>query len=167
MVCVRMREQHRVDAGNPAVQQLAAHVRRRIDQQPLPIVALDQDRGAAAAVAWFRRIAGAPVAAAVSSANHRHAGRGAGAQQRDLHAAFRNSRRKFAVVTLAMAPGVRPWISARTEAVCTTQAGSLRLPRNGTGAKYGASVSTSRRSTGTSRAMSRSSWDLGKVRMPE
>ncbi len=60
-----------------------------------------------------------------------------------------------------------PLMAANTRAVCATFAGSLRLPRTGTGARYGASVSTSSRSSGRSRAMARNSSDFGKVRMPE
>jgi len=47
-----------------------------------------------------------------------------------------------------------------------TYAGSLRLPRNGTGARYGASVSINRRSSGIVRAASRRSTDFGNVAIP-
>ena len=43
-----------------------------------------------------------------------------------------------------------------------TKAGSLRLPRCGTGARYGASVSTSSRSSGVMRAASRTASRLGE-----
>src|SRR6185437_2755597 len=47
--------------------------------------------------------------------------------------------------------------SASASSVWMTYAGSLRLPRTGCGARYGASVSARIRSTGTSRALSRRS----------
>ena len=47
-------------------------------------------------------------------------------------------------------------ISASARAVWTTKAGRLRLPRIGTGARNGASVSTRSYSAGTVRAASRS-----------
>src|ERR1035438_4506778 len=48
---------------------------------------------------------------------------------------FSSSRSKFAVVTSAMRSGSTPRTSARRRAVSTIKAGSLRLPRLGTGAR--------------------------------
>ena len=55
----------------------------------------------------------------------------------------------------------------RPVVVSATHAGSLRLPRCGTGARKGASVSTSTRSSGTNAATSRRVLAFGKVTMPE
>ena len=58
-----------------------------------------------------------------------------------------------------------PRAAARRATVSATHAGSLRLPRCGTGARYGASDSTSRRSSGTRRS-SASSVHFLNVTMP-
>jgi hypothetical protein len=55
--------------------------------------------------------------------------------KRDARAAFVNSRKKFSVVAAAIASGATPFSSASMFAVCTTKAGSLRLPRKGCGAR--------------------------------
>src|SRR3970282_2244525 len=52
-------------------------------------------------------------------------------------------------------------------AVSDTNNGSLRLPRCGTGARYGQSVSTRIRSSGRDLAISARDSDLGKVTIPE
>ena len=57
-------------------------------------------------------------------------------------------------------PSGTPRSCAISAATCATYAGSLRLPRNGTGARYGESVSISSRSSGTRRA---TSFDLVRV----
>ena len=49
--------------------------------------------------------------------------------------AFVNSRKKLSVVSSATSSAVSPSVSASTAAVCATKAGSLRLPRFGTGAR--------------------------------
>src|ERR1035441_2402621 len=59
-----------------------------------------------------------------------------------------------------------PRNSANLRAVSFTKDGSFRLPRCGTGAKYGESVSINMRSSGTSSAASRICCALGKVRLP-
>src|SRR5204863_323312 len=56
---------------------------------------------------------------------------------------------------------------ASSSATLTTYAGSLSRPRNGTGARYGVSVSMSTRSCGSARATSRSDSALRNVTMPE
>ena len=56
--------------------------------------------------------------------------------------------------------------SARRRTVSTRNAGSLRRPRCGTGARYGQSVSTRRRSCGVIRAASRTASALGNVSTP-
>ena len=57
----------------------------------------------------------------------------------------------------ATRPTSTPCTSARRAPTNGTQAGRLRLPRWGTGARYGLSVSTSRRSSGVMAAASRTS----------
>ena len=61
--------------------------------------------------------------------------------------------------------GSLPRASATFARVSATYAGSLRLPRNGTGARYGASDSTRRRSSGMER-ISSSSVHFLKVTIP-
>src|SRR5262249_35480805 len=46
-----------------------------------------------------------------------------------------NKARAFLVVCSAMVSGGTPFTFARQSAVCLTKAGSLRLPRTGTGAR--------------------------------
>ena len=65
-----------------------------------------------------------------------------------------------------MSSNETPRVSASTFAVSTTKAGSLRLPRNGKGARYGASVSTRMRSAGNSAAITRKAAEFLNVRMP-
>ncbi len=77
------------------------------------------------------------------------------------------SRSTLALVAAAKASGSTPLTSASARAVWATKAGSLRLPRCGTGARKGASVSTSMRSSGTARATSRSASEFLKVATPE
>ncbi len=54
VVGMRMGKQHRIHPRHPARQQLVSHIRRGIDQQSLPAVALDHDTGAGPPVARFR-----------------------------------------------------------------------------------------------------------------
>src|SRR5690606_4550623 len=103
-------------------------------------------------------------AAAPAAADTGYATGGAAAEDRQPmpHAAvaaaacrgtFPNSRKQFSVVAAAPSCGVIPFARARASAVWTTWAGSLVLPRYGAGARNGASVSTSTRSSGTSAAI--------------
>ena len=63
-----------------------------------------------------------------------------------------NTRAAFAAGRARSAPRPAcPRTAAIRSATCRTNAGSFRLPRCGTGARYGASVSTSSRSSGVSR----------------
>src|ERR1700674_5573217 len=55
--------------------------------------------------------------------------------------AWRNSRKKFSVVAPATSSKAMPRSFAISSATCFTNAGWLGLPRCGTGARYGASVS--------------------------
>ena len=139
-----MGEQNGVHRRNGTGQQLAAQIRRRIHQQAPTLVALDHDAAAGADIPRFRWVAQPPIAQPVRAADHGYARRTAGAEKHDAHAvqaavasgaALRNRRRKFRVVSSASASGSMPRTSASTLAVFTTQAGSLRFPRNGTGAR--------------------------------
>ena len=76
-----------------------------------------------------------------------------------------NNRRALAEVVAAIRSGVVPRSSARRAAVAVRSAGSLRLPRCGAGARYGASVSISSRSSGT-RSSERRASQLRNVIMP-
>src|SRR3954452_5576217 len=80
--------------------------------------------------------------------------------------AYQNSRSKFAVVISAIRSGVIPRTSARRRTVSTTNAGSFRFPRCGTGARYGQSVSTRIRSSGGTSAAARSVSAFGNVNTP-
>ena len=60
----------------------------------------------------------------------------------------RNRRSKLRSVSSPIAPAVTPRTAASCSTTFATYAGSLRLPRNGIGARYGLSVSTSSRSAG-------------------
>jgi len=79
----------------------------------------------------------------------------------------KQSRFQLAVVASATSSKDSPFTSATLRAVSTTNAGSLRFPLHGTGARYGASVSTSKRSSGVRRTAARSSSAFGKVMIPE
>src|SRR5262249_35723534 len=126
----------------------------------------DQHRDAAPTIAPVGGIAPAPV-----RADRRDTGGGAAAEDGYPHRvsgiAFVNSRKKFSRVTAASCPGSMPLSVATAAAGAATKAGSLRLPRYGTGARYGASVSTSSRSSGSSRAIARRSSALRNVTMPD
>src|SRR5271170_2805768 len=172
MVRVRMRHEDAVETSHAGVDQLQAQVRRSVDQHQGPAVGarfFQQGRAAATAVAGICGIAGPP-----SLRDARHAARRAAAQQgeRDAHALpsrsiFANSRSVLARVAAAIAEPWTPLASASARAVSTTKAGSLRRPRWGTGARNGASVSTSTRSSGTSRAIARNSAEFLNVSTPE
>src|SRR5688572_242181 len=83
------------DVGHVRRQQLLAQVGAAIHQQPLAF-ALNQDRGTGAPVLRLIGIAIAPVIS-----DPRHAGRGAGPQNANPHAALLNSLKKLAVVASA------------------------------------------------------------------
>jgi len=72
----------------------------------------------------------------------------------------------FAVVFDAMSSSGNSKSCARTSAVSTTYAGSLRLPRCGTGARYGQSVSSSKRSMPVATTASRMAPAVPNVTMP-
>ena len=77
---------------------------------------------------------------------------GGGGREEVVHGAVSEiARRKFSLAAAAMDSSVSPRSSASLRAVSTTNAGSFRLPRLGTGARYGASVSTRMRSAGATR----------------
>src|SRR5207253_8588527 len=84
------------------------------------------------------------------------AGAGIEQQARRLHAgrACRKRRKKLSVVARATSSNAMPRSAAISSATCFTKAGWFGLPRWGTGARYGESVSTSMRSSGMRRATS-------------
>ena len=84
---------------------------------------------------------------------------------RDGHA-NPNAAAAFAWVWAATASTVASRASARTRTVCTTFAGSFRVPRIGCGARYGLSVSTRILSAGTAPAASRRATAFGYVTLP-
>src|SRR5262249_10406431 len=73
---------------------------------------------------------------------------------------------KFAAVRAARSAGGIPYTRASVSTTRATYAGSFRLPRYGTGARNGLSVSVSNRSSGTRRDVARSSSAFGKVMIP-
>src|SRR5262249_42508502 len=123
MIGMGMGQDDRVETVDLGGKQLLAQIGRGVDQHGLA-AALDQQRGAAPAVARVRRVAGAPI-----GTDRRHAGRRTAAEERRLHGAggtaLAKSRKKFAVVAAASASGVTPFSAATKAAVAATKAGSL------------------------------------------
>src|SRR5260370_25754068 len=129
--------QHGIDALDVGVEELGSDIRRGIDQQRLAPL-LDQDRAAAAAIARVVGIGGAPLALPVLATRPRHTARGAAAQDGYAHfrrSAFAKSRKKLSVVAASNSAMPTPFSSATLAAVWATKAGSLVLPRLGTGAR--------------------------------
>src|SRR5262249_36446605 len=174
MVGVLVGIKHRVEPFDVGVEQLLAQIRRRIDEHagsPGRVAALDQQRAASAAVLGIGGIGVAPAEPAPRHSSRRAAAEDGGGER---HAAFMaargalvNRRKKLSVVCCAMSSTLSPRVCASTRAVSVTYDGSLRLPRHGPGARYGASVSTKMRSGGSSAAIARRSSDRLNVRMPE
>src|SRR3981081_3240776 len=157
LVGMLVRPQHGVDALDLGVQKLVAQVGRGIDQEGLAAV-LHQDGAAAAAIARVGGVGRAPFAASAPAPYPSYATPPPAAQDRPPHrrrSALANSRKKLSVVAASSSATPTPLSSATLAAVWATKAGSLVLPRVGTGARYGASVSTSRRSSGMSRTTAR------------
>ena len=122
----------RADAG---VEQLLAQIGRGIDQHAAP--RFDQQRAAAAPVARVGRIAASPI-----RADRRHPRGGAAAEHGHFHAgqARRAGLGEQPEEIVAWSPrparsGSMPLSAATAAAVAATKAGSLRLPRYGTGAR--------------------------------
>src|SRR5215470_3714117 len=137
LVRMLMGPDHRVDPFDFGIEQLGAQVGRGIHQDG-PALALDQDGAAAALVARIGGIGSAPLTLAALPARPRHAARSAAAQDRHPHAlrsALANSRKKLSVVTASSSARLTPLSSATLAAVWATNAGSLVLPRFGTGAR--------------------------------
>src|SRR5437868_7308802 len=172
LVGMFMGQEYRVDVIDIGVDQLLSQIGRGVDHDPRRALlrrSLDQQRTAAAAV--FRIIG---IALAPAERRTRDAGRGTAAEDRQhqRHAAafgcgtLENRRKKFSVVCREISSSETPRASASTFAISTTYDGSLRLPRNLPGARYGASVSTMMRSGGSSPARSRKFCDFLNVMMP-
>src|SRR3569833_1930411 len=166
-------DQHAIQPADPRRQKLLAHVGRGIHQHPgLPARRLVRHQYGAARAPVFRilRIAGAPIGRALGQpgdAPRRTAAQDADFQTHAGRCTLENSRKKLSVVVVANSPSLQPYSTASILAVCTTKAGSLVLPRCGTGARNGASVSTSSFSSGTVLITSRSAPEFLKVAMPE
>src|SRR5215475_14457365 len=171
LVGVLMGKIHGVDVIDVGIDQLLAQIGRGVDHDPRRTVRagpFDQKRATAAAILGILGIAGAPAERRTGDAG---GGAAAKDRERQCHAAmaagtFENRRKKFSVVCREISSSETPRASASTFATSTTYAGSLRLPRNFPGARYGASVSTMMRSAGSSAASARKSSDFLNVRMP-
>ncbi len=164
----------RVEPDRLGVEQLLAQIRRGVDQhagRAAGRFALDQQRAAAAAVFRIVRIAGAP-----AERRPRHAARRAAAENREAsgvmrrgvrRGTFENRRKKLSVVCRAISSAETPRASRQHLRGLDHIGRLVALAAIRPGARYGASVSTSRRSAGTSAAMSRRAPEFLKVRMPE
>src|SRR5262249_46448799 len=83
----------------------------------------------------------------------------------DAHRSW-NATAAFASIWAPSVSTSTPRVCARAATVWMTNAGSFRFPRTGCGARYGQSVSASRRSAGTAAAAARSSSAFGYVTLP-
>src|SRR5258705_6889344 len=164
VVAMVVRDDHRVDLADIRGEQLLAKVGPAVDENALS-TAFDQDRRAHAGVARLIGVALPPIVADLGDSGRRPA-----AENADFHAsalwAFLNSLKKLAVVASPSASVSSPRNSATKAAVSATNAGSHFWPRCGTGARNGASVSTSIWSAGSHFAMSWRSWAFLKVTIP-
>ena len=169
MIGVVMRKKYCIKMADARRQQLFAQIRPGIDED-VGFGLLDEQRDTPTAVFRIAGVTVAPVPGPFRASNARYAARRSGTEHSDLHAGGRallNRRKKFAVVVAESASGASPRRLARQRAVWTTKLGSQVLPRIGTGARNGASVSTSRRSAGIVAAVSCKSRAFLKVTIPE
>ena len=134
---------HRVDVGDVGVEQLVAQVGPGVDEDPR-LLRVDQDRDAAAGVPRLGGIALAPVVADPRDARGR-----AAAEDRTFIRRPCEQGAEICGRRSARASTGTPRRSARKRAVSATKAGSHGLPRCGTGARNGESVSISSRSAGS------------------
>src|SRR6202011_1187712 len=145
MVGMRMGQQDAVEPADAEPKQLFAKVRRHVDEYlgrgAVLAGVLDEDRTAPAPVFGIIAIAGAP---ALADARNPTGGSAAEDREGEAHATaapvagagiLANKRSALALVSAAIVCGETPFTSASTWAVAATNAGSLRLPRKGTGAK--------------------------------
>ena len=139
VIGVGVGQQHGVEPGDLRVDQLPAQVRGEIHQHDRLAVragAFDERRAAPAQVPGLVRVAGAP-----ALRHARHAAGRAAAKDREAQAhalpsfIFLNIANVLARVAEAICSKLTPLASASARAVETTKAGSLRLPRWGTGAR--------------------------------
>src|SRR5262249_60700650 len=149
VVRVLVGEAPRVKPVHLGIEKLLAQIGRGVDQDTGdggPMAPCHQQRRPPAAVSGVARIARSP-----PQRGARNTARGTRAEDREArrHAArrqaradwvslsapaacggtLRNRRKKFSLVCRAISSGDTPRVSARTLAVSTTYAGSLRLPR--------------------------------------
>lgn len=145
LVGMVMRDEHGIEMRDACVDQLLAHVGRRVDKHRCDAgvgFPLDKNGAAPSSVLKVRRIAGAPIAGTIRSADARYATRRAATENRDVKmiahvggTTLANSRKKLAVVASSSSRALIPLRVASTAAVCLTKAGSLRLPLCGMGAR--------------------------------
>ncbi len=153
VVGVRMAQKDAVEALDLGADQLLAQIGRGVDQHRCRAIgaeALEEHRAAAAAVLRVRRIAGPPPLRDPRHAAGRAAAQNGQSQRQCGDYCLRRLRRLalppasgslrktacvLARVASASASGVIPRASATTAAVETTNAGSLRRPRWGVGAR--------------------------------
>ena len=139
VIGVRVGEEDAVEKADAGGEELRAQVGRGVDEGAGDAglaAPLEEERAAAAAVPRICRVAVAPEAA-----DARDAGGGAAAEDggADHQAAARVKRRsKLAEVRAANSSGSRPRCAAMARAVSAVKAGSLRLPRCGSGREVGA-----------------------------
>ena len=71
MVGMRMRVEHGVDPADAGAGQLQPQIRRRVDQQALPVIGFDHDARARAAVARLGGVELPPIAEPIGPADLR------------------------------------------------------------------------------------------------
>src|SRR5271166_4145894 len=142
MVGMGMGHQDAVEPLDAGLDQLLAQIGRRVDEDSGRAVGpetFDKDRAAAAAVLGVCRIACAPTLPDPRHAAGRAAAEDSQAKAQCDRPADDSSLGKtlsvLARVASASASGLSPRASATTPAVATTNAGSLRRPRWGAGAR--------------------------------
>jgi hypothetical protein len=83
MVGMVMGEKNRLHRPDPGRKELGAHIGTRIHQNPLPLIAFNQNRGPRPPVARLIGVTGAPITPAIGTPNQRHPGRTTAAKDRD------------------------------------------------------------------------------------
>src|SRR5260221_14256055 len=165
VVSMLMRDEYAVEPVDFGVQKLHAKIGRPSDKHgrsaAVRICPLNQKRGAPPAIFWIVWIARTPAQRPPRDAHGRTAAEDGGGQAHAAFAATRgtllNRRKKFSVVWRAISSAVTQRPAPKTLAVSATYAGSLRFPRYGSRASFGASASTRMRSPGRHAAILRKS----------
>src|SRR4051794_40942849 len=137
VVGVLVSNQHAIEPIDLGIEQLAAQVRRGVDEQARYSAVLgdllDEQRASSAPVLGIARVASTPAKRDPGNA-HRGAAAEDGEAPRHVAArsdrgTFANSRKKLSVVIRAISSVETLRAVASTLAVSTTNDGSLRLPR--------------------------------------